>query len=73
MVLQHPLPHHPLPSRDTLRKWFAEVGYLYLIVIAFVLVAFLATGLLHARGAWGPGTSRTPSVVHLDPYPPEAR
>jgi hypothetical protein len=30
--------------RNNFRDWLADVGYLYLIVIGFVLVVFLARG-----------------------------
>lgn len=72
MVLQRRLPE-PLPHRDTLKSWFAEAGYLYLIVVALVVAVFLLGELFHARGAWGPSAQPAPPASNPGPYPAEVR
>ncbi|MFA6107930.1 MAG: hypothetical protein WDA75_04085 [Candidatus Latescibacterota bacterium] len=62
-----------LPRRDTFKAWLADVGYLYLVVAALVLVAFLVVDLLHARGVWGPGAEPTAPPTHLAPYNAEGQ
>ena len=55
--------------RENFRTWFSEVGYLYVVVAAFVTIVmvFGSLGRYVGNADLQSGEARTPSIEHLGP------